>query len=87
MYNAPNPFNPATRIVFEIGEPGRVTAVIYDVAGRQIMTLADRRFNLGRQEITWDGSDSQGNAVPSGVDMVKISGKGWTDRGKIVLPK
>ncbi len=68
----PNPFNPATAIVFELDRKSRVSAVVYDPLGRQVKVLADGEFPAGPNRIAWDGIGSTGGAVPSGVYFVKL---------------
>ena len=68
----PNPFNPATSIVFELDRKSHVSAVVYDPLGRRVKVLADRVFPGGSNRINWDGSGSTGSAVPSGVYFVKL---------------
>lgn len=52
--NYPNPFNPTTTIRFGLPVQGDVQIVIYDILGRKIATLANRRFNAGFHTIRWE---------------------------------
>jgi len=68
--NYPNPFNSWTQIVFDVPAsetPHRVLIQIFDVRGRLIRTLVDREFSPGRHRVIWDGTDSAGRKVPSGI--------------------
>jgi len=65
--NNPNPFNPKTTIRFALGSTGDVSLRVFDVKGRLITTLADRRFEAGSHVLTWDGRSADGRAVPSGI--------------------
>jgi len=65
--NYPNPFNPSTMIGFKIANSGLVTLKIYDILGREISTLANRKFEKGNYQIRWD---STGNS--SGVYFAKL---------------
>ncbi len=69
--NYPNPFNSSTRIVYHRPEQdGSIpTAFVYDVAGRLVRTL--QLFPQG-DEVAWDGRDSRGRSVASGVYMVRL---------------
>lgn len=60
---APNPFRESTR--FRLPE-GAESAVIFDAAGRRILELSDA--------FVWDGRDSRGRSVPSGVYFVRAEG-------------
>jgi hypothetical protein len=70
--NRPNPFNPGTRIPFALPEDGRVLLEIFDVSGRHVRTLVDRRMSAGRHSENWDGKDTAGNQVASGVFFYRL---------------
>ncbi|MFQ6103542.1 MAG: FG-GAP-like repeat-containing protein [Candidatus Glassbacteria bacterium] len=67
--NVPNPFNPSTHIRFAIpgDEPARIELLIFDLRGRKIATLARGLFNPGWHDVVWDGKNSRGVPVGSGV--------------------
>ena len=69
---APNPFNPSTTIPFEVGRPARVRLVIYDVLGRAVRTLVDRRVEAGSHRVAWDGRDDASVRQPSGVYFYRL---------------
>ncbi len=72
MQNSPNPFGPATRIAFNLPRAARVEMSVYDVRGREITTLADDRMDAGAHEVTWDGADSRGHRVASGIYYYRL---------------
>jgi hypothetical protein len=77
--NAPNPFNPATTIAFEVPRgAGLVTLAIFDVSGRRVRVLEQGELEAGRYTRTWQGRDDTGRAVASGVYFYKLSGNGFT---------
>ena len=55
--NYPNPFNPVTTIIYTIGKPSRVHMELYDINGRKILTLVNRRQKSGRYKVTFDAGD------------------------------
>lgn len=70
LRNYPNPFNPRTTIEFTIPGNGNVDVVldIYDIRGRMITALFDRKLPGGSKGgISWDGKDDKGRPVPSGI--------------------
>ncbi|MBM3321312.1 MAG: VCBS repeat-containing protein [Candidatus Eisenbacteria bacterium] len=71
--NAPNPFNPATRLFFEMPEAGMVDVSIYDVSGRLVSVLASGFRPAGRHDVAWDGRDAAGGDVPSGVYFARMT--------------
>jgi hypothetical protein len=86
--NAPNPFNPTTVIRYSVGQDGvPVRLVIYDVAGRRVATLKDGVSNAGQHAARWDGRDSSGAPVASGVYFARLEVGGWSASQKMVLLK
>ena len=85
--NAPNPFNPTTTIPIEVPEKSMATLVVYDVAGRVVRTLLDEVVPPGRKELVWDGTDSGGNSVTSGVYFCRLAAGGRRMTRKLVLLK
>ncbi len=74
--NTPNPFNPLTTIRFSIAESGLVSLTIYDVNGRRVRTLVDGLSSAGYQSVVWDGTDSRGRPVASGVYLYRLTHTG-----------
>lgn len=70
--NYPNPFNPVTTIRFDLPEESFVKLVIYDVMGRVILTVQDV-FEADRHGIQWDGKNSAGISMASGVYFCHIT--------------
>lgn len=70
--NRPNPFNPSTTIFFSIEKSSPVRMVVYDLAGREVRTLADREYEAGDWSVTWDGMDDAGRAMPSGLYLYRL---------------
>jgi hypothetical protein len=71
--NQPNPFNPSTEIRFGVpAGGGRVRLDIYDVRGRYLRPLVDAVLPAGRHHATWDGRDTRGVALASGVYFYRL---------------
>jgi len=70
--NVPNPFNPATRIAFDLSAAGRVELRIYDATGRLVRTLVDGFRDAAHHQVRWDGTDSSGFPVGSGVYFYRL---------------
>ena len=83
----PNPFNPQTTIRFTVGRQEQVRVAVFDIHGKLVRTLADRVFETGVQELTWQGRDSSGRAVGSGTYVAVISGQKQTFAHKLTLLK
>jgi predicted GH43/DUF377 family glycosyl hydrolase len=71
--NSPNPFNPATKIAYEVPGRGRVTLRVYDVNGKLVRELVDDEQPAGPHAVTWNGQDSAGRRVVSGVYLYRLT--------------
>lgn len=70
--NYPNPFNPETQIVFQMPADEFVQLTVYDVLGRRVAVLVDATLQAGRHQITWDGRNSSGSRVSSGMYFYQL---------------
>ena len=77
--NHPNPFNSYTTIDYSLSSPGDVSLIIYDLNGTIIRTLIDEYMGANYHSIIWYGFDENGQAVPSGKYILKMSTFGFTD--------
>jgi len=80
--NYPNPFNPTTTIRFTVRSLGNVDISVFDVLGRQVAQVADRRFAQGEHRVTFDAS-----ALPSGQYLIRMVTGGQVYTRKITLLK
>jgi hypothetical protein len=85
--NFPNPFNPSTRIPFELTRGGRVRLEVYDVAGRRVRAVVDRELPAGLHEAEWDGRDDAGQSAASGVYFYRMHAGDRTETRRMVLLK
>lgn len=86
--NAPNPFNPSTRISLEIPAGGaQARLAIFDAAGRHVRTLLDARLEGGPRDVAWDGRDDAGRAVGAGVYVCRLASAGVEQARTMVLVK
>lgn len=84
--NIPNPFNPSTSIGYYLPEVSHVKVEVFDSSGRRVATLADRTESEGYHELTWNGLDSSGRQVSSGVYFYSVTaGKSTITRKMIML--
>jgi len=86
-HNFPNPFNPETAIRYDLPEQGRVILTIYNVLGRKIKTLVDRKEIAGRYLVSWDGKNDLGDTVTSGVYFYRIQVGDFVQSHKMILVK
>ena len=88
--NYPNPFNPSTTINYQIPEDaGNVsfTLNVYDIRGRLVKTLAKGMKGSGFYSAFWDGSDSNGRQVSSGVYFYRFTSSKYSATRKMILLK
>lgn len=78
--NYPNPFNPNTTIRFRLKNSSQVTLRIYDLSGREVITLVDGRLNAGEHAVRW-----QANSIGSGVYVYELKAGGFVETKKMLL--
>ncbi|MCR4438046.1 MAG: FlgD immunoglobulin-like domain containing protein [bacterium] len=71
--NYPNPFNSGTTIRFALQRSGPITLRVWNAAGRQVAELCADWRSAGEHKVTWDGRDSRGNLVSSGVYFARLT--------------
>lgn len=86
--NYPNPFNPSTTIRFALPQRANVELKVFDLLGREVRTLVrGDQFAPGVHNVTWDGRNSAGHAVATGVYFYRINASGFTESKKMLLLK
>ncbi|MEN8006515.1 MAG: FG-GAP-like repeat-containing protein, partial [Candidatus Krumholzibacteriota bacterium] len=87
-HNVPNPFNPLTRITFDLAAPQSVDLAVFDVAGRLVrQLLIDAPHTAGRHSRMWDGRDNLGRTVSAGVYFYRIAAGPHLATKKMLLLK
>ncbi len=69
--NFPNPFNPSTRISFDLPKSGAVRLTVYNILGEKIEELVDGYLPAGTHAITWK-PNNDGSPLASGVYMYEL---------------
>jgi hypothetical protein len=85
--NYPNPFNPQTTMAFGLPQKSIVRLDIYDLLGRKIARIVDGELDAGQHSITWDGRDSDGNSVSSGIYFYRLVTDYGVKQAKMTLLK
>ncbi len=80
--NYPNPFNPSTKIKYQIPKDGMVNLKIYDITGQEIVTLVNQRQTKGNYEINFDASN-----LKNGIYLCRLKNNGLTKSMKMILLK
>jgi len=83
----PNPFNPSTRLPFEMAAAGHARLKVYDTAGRLVATLVDENRSAGRHHVVWDGRDDAGRMSSAGVYLYRFEVGEFSEAKRMVLVK
>jgi hypothetical protein len=85
--NYPNPFNATTTLHYDVPEISQVTLTIYDILGREVITLVNEEQHYGYKRIDWNGRDVNGSLVAPGVYFYQAKMGPLTETKKMVLLK
>ena len=85
--NYPNPFNPTTQILFSLPKAERTSLIVYNMLGQKVATLIDGLLGLGSHVVTWNGRDSRGMQLSSGVYFYTLRTSSFTSTRKMVMVK
>jgi hypothetical protein len=80
--NYPNPFNSSTTIRFDIKEAGRVSIKVFDLLGREVVTLVNEQLSAGTHTVSWDAL-----GVASGIYLYRIKSGEFSATRKLLLLK
>lgn len=86
--NHPNPFNPATTILYDVPHQAQVTLSVYNLLGQEVIRLVDAVVSPGRHEVVWHGVNGRGQSVASGIYLYRLStDDGFNDTRRMLLLK
>lgn len=85
--NYPNPFNPSTEISYALQEDTHVRLEVFNVLGQKVATLVDGFEQSGYKTASWDGKDSAGDVVATGVYLYRLEAGDFTETKHMVLSK
>ncbi|NCS80319.1 MAG: T9SS type A sorting domain-containing protein [Ignavibacteria bacterium] len=80
--NYPNPFNPVTTITYQLPKDGVVTLKIFDMLGKEVMTLVNEQKEMGRYTVQFDAS-----SLASGMYVYQLRANDYTSTKKMLLLK
>jgi len=87
VQNCPNPFNAATCISYQLAQPTFVTLKVYNLSGQLVKTLVKEEKPGGWHCVRWDGRDSSGRAVASGIYLCHFTAGDFSKVHKMLLLK
>ena len=85
LTNMPNPFNPTTTIRFQIPMESEINLTVHDISGRVVTVLANGRYDSGLFSQVWNGKDSRGRDVSSGIYFARLTADDFSATRKMVL--
>ena len=80
--NYPNPFNPVTRIRFDLPNNAKISLRIYNLLGQEVATLVDEQKQPGRYEVQWNAG-----SFPSGIYFCRLQARDFVQTNKFILSK
>ena len=83
----PNPFNPDVNIAFSLRQAGNVSVDVFNIRGQKVRNLSSGAMQAGNHTLHWNGRDSHGSSVASGVYFVKIQSGKHSQAVKVMLMK
>ena len=83
----PNPFNPYINIYYELPVSEQVTITIMNLLGQEVKTIVNKVHQPGRYSSSWDGKDSYGQVLQSGIYFAVINRQSGRDISKITFLK
>jgi hypothetical protein len=84
---SPNPFNPATRIIYSLGARGPVRLAIYSPSGDLVRMLVDGTQDAVVHQVEWDGRDDAGRELATGIYLARLIADSFSASRKLVLLK
>ena len=85
--NYPNPFNPTTTLRYDLPADAKVSLVIYDIMGREVIALVNQIQKAGFKSVVWDGNNSSNQQVSAGMYLYRISAGEFHSVKKMLLLK
>ena len=85
--NYPNPFNPVTKIAFDMPIKGDARLIIYNIMGQKIKEYHMRGLSAGYHSLTWDANNSFGQPVSAGIYFYRFETKTFTKTKRMLLLK
>ena len=85
--NFPNPFNPITKIKYDLPKGEFVAINIFDLMGRNVRALENKNQKAGQHTVSWDAKNNSGQPVSAGMYIYTIQAGEFRQSRKMVLLK
>jgi flagellar hook assembly protein FlgD len=86
--NYPNPFNGSTTIRFQLPTRNQVLLTIYDITGKEVITLINNQnYSPGKHQVSWTAKNQTGKEVSSGIYLYALQVGARREVRKMLLIK
>ena len=85
--NYPNPFNPTTQIAVDLPEAATTEITVWNIMGQRVATLYSGDLNAGHHTLNFDGRDSNGKQLTSGMYLYRVAAGKYNATKKMTLMK
>ena len=85
--NFPNPFNPTTAISYQLSAVSQVSLRVFDLLGREIVTLVSSEQSVGQYIVEWNGKNQRGESNASGMYLYRLRAGTNVSTRKMILTK
>jgi len=85
LQNFPNPFNPETKINYQLPKRSYVRITIYNLQGQLIKVLLEQEQPEGYYRLKWNATNNQGDKLPSGLYLYHMETDGFVEIKKMIL--
>ncbi|MCW8848833.1 MAG: lamin tail domain-containing protein, partial [Melioribacteraceae bacterium] len=81
----PNPFNPSTKIEYEMEKSSDINLTVFDLLGRSVWSLEQKNMSKGKHSLYWNGVDNNGRELVTGIYFLNIDGNAFNKTIKLML--
>jgi len=85
--NYPNPFNPTTQIAVDLPEAAATEITVWNIMGQKVATLYSGDLNAGHHSLNFNGRDSNGKQLTSGMYLYRVTAGKYNATKKMTLMK
>ena len=85
--NYPNPFNPTTQIAVDLPEAATTEITVWNIMGQRVATLYSGDLNAGHHTLNFNGRDSNGKQLTSGMYLYRVAAGKYNATKKMTLMK
>lgn len=85
LRNWPNPFHQSTSFRFHLDQADVLDISVYDLTGKKVKTISAKKHEAGSHTLTWDGTNDSHQRVPSGIYMLRLTGRDRVKSIRMIL--